>query len=329
MQAVDGPATNTYPMNLSGIDVNLVVALDALLRERSVTRAAKRMGLSQPAMSHTLTRLREVLGDPLLVRVGRQMALTERAEALTGRVAAMVQDLEGLFGMSPAPFEPAESSRAFRLAAPEHVHVLLLPSLHALAAHEAPRVTLHAQLWQEARVVEALRSGEWDVAIGAARPDLPAEVRRAEILRDRFVGMTRLNHPKARVRADMETYLGLSHLAVAPPGGRDPVDELLARRGLSRRIAMTAPCFLVAPHVVATSDLVATLPERLAGAFAATLPLRAFDPPFELAAPEAAMLWHERVHEDPAHRWLRRVVTEASTRVISGGRRRRASGASA
>lgn len=315
-------------MNLSAIDVNLVVALDALLRERSVTRAAKRMGLSQPAMSHTLTRLREVLGDPLLVRVGRQMALTERAEALMGRVAGLVQDLEGLFGVNPAPFDPAESARVFRIAAPDHLQFLLLPALHALAAQEAPRVTLHVQPLEEARVVDALRSGEWDLVLGAPRAELPADVRRAEILRDRFVGLTRLHHPKARVRVDLETYLGLSHLAVVSPGGSDPVDELLTRRGLSRRVAMTVPCFLVAPHILATSNLAAMLPERIAAVFTATLPLRAFEPPFEISAPQAVMLWQERAHEDTASRWLRRLVIDASTRALVGGRRRRGAGGS-
>lgn len=313
-------------MNLASIDVNLVVALDALLRERSVTRAARLVGLSQPAMSHTLMRLREVLDDPLLVRVGRQMTLTKRAEALTGRVTALMQDLETLFGRAPAPFEPAESARVFRVAVSEYAQFLIVPPLYALMALEAPRASLHALPLSHLQVVEALRSGDIDVALGSFLPEaLPGDVRCAELIRDRFVGLVYVGHPKARVRTDFETYLSVEHLAVAPRGGQgDAVDELLSRKGLSRRVALTVPSFLLAPYVVASSDLFSTLPERVAMAFSSALPLRRFDPPFELSAPETLMLWHDRTHQEPAHQWLRRVVTDASRHAFIGGRRKRA-----
>jgi len=312
-------------MNLSAIDVNLVVALDALLRERSVTRAARRVGLSQPAMSHTLTRLREALGDPLLVRVGRQMTLTDRAEAMTGRVTALMQDLESLFGRTPEPFDPAESGRAFRVAASEYVLFVVLPPLHALFAHAAPRASLQALPLGEAPVVEGLRSGEIDLALGTFLPEaVPGDVRSAALIQDRYVGLAHVSHPKAHGRPDLEAYMSAAHLVVSPRAGRgDAVDELLARRGLSRRIAVTVPSFLVAPYVIAISELFATLPERVALAFSSALPLRRFDPPFELAAPEITMLWHDRTHHEPMHQWLRRMVGEASGHAFVGGRRKR------
>ncbi|EYF05765.1 LysR family transcriptional regulator [Chondromyces apiculatus] len=311
-------------MNLSAIDANLVVALDALLRERSVTRAAQRMGLSQPAMSHTLTRLRGALGDPLLVRVGRQMTLTERAEGITARVAALVQELKAIFDERPPAFEPGESTRAFRLAASDEVQVLLLPALQKLCAREAPQITLHAVPLGEVRIVEALRSGEVDLALGAfASGALASDVRRTELQGDRLVGLTRVQHPRIRMRADMETYLAMRHLRVAHPGGQDPVDELLGRRGLTRHVAMTVPHFLVAPHVVADSDLIVALPKRIAEAFAPGMAVRTFEMPFDLSTPEIVMAWHDRVHADPAHGWLRRLAAQAAARASQGGRRRR------
>nr|WP_050430612.1 LysR family transcriptional regulator [Chondromyces crocatus] len=311
-------------MSLSAIDVNLVVALDALLRERSVTRAARRVGLSQPAMSHTLTRLREALGDPLLVRVGREMALTDRAEAMTGRVAALVQGLEGLFGERPAAFEPRESARTFKLTAADELQMLLLPHLQRLCTQEASRVTIHSVRLGDARIVEGLRSGELDLALGTFTDgDLAGDIQRSELYLDSLVGLARVDHPQVRARTDMDAYLGMRHLVVAPPGGRDPVDELLARRGLTREVALTVSHYLVAPHVIAASDLVTIVPQRLAAAFTTGMRLRTFELPFELPAVETAMAWHDRVQADPAHRWLRRQVAAASQPVPVGGRRRR------
>lgn len=309
-------------MNLSAIDVNLVVALDALLRERNVTRAAKRMGLSQPAMSHTLTRLREALDDPILVRVGRQMVLTERAEALAARVSALMQELEGLFGVRPAPFEPRGSTRTFRLLLSDEAQLLLLPPLLRLLSKEAPRVSLDAAPLGDASVIDALRSGARDLAIGPyAAAELPADLRREVLYRDRLVGLARVNHPKARGRVEMDAYLAAGHLVLRSPGERDAVDELLARKGLSRRAAAVAPHVLVVPHLVAESDLVATLPGRVASAFETLLAVRSFEPPFDIEAPEAVMVWHDRAHADPASRWLRSALTEASLRRGVGGRR--------
>jgi DNA-binding transcriptional LysR family regulator len=313
------------PVNLANVDVNLIVALDALLGTRSVTQAAKRMGLSQPAMSHILHRLRATFGDPLLVRVGRRMELTQRAEALAARITPLVRDIEGLFGVTPPPFDPAESRRTFRLAAPDHVQQLLLPALYQLLREQAPHVAIHARPLSEATVVHALRSGELDLVLGPfADADLPIDIYREELFRDRYVGLIRVHHPKLRLRISMEAYVDSGHLAVLPLGATcDPVDKLLARHGISRRIEAIVPHMLVAPHVIASSDLVATVPDRLAFAFSAMLPLARAHPPFELAAPEIVMLWHERVHDARPNRWFRRMMDHATQRFTAPGRRGR------
>jgi DNA-binding transcriptional LysR family regulator len=310
-------------VNLSAIDINLVVALDALLRERNVTRAARRVGLSQPAMSHALTRLRGLMGDPLLVRVGRQMQLTARAEAMAGQVAAIMHDLAGLFGEPPPPFDPATSSRAFRIAASEFVDLALLSRLNATLSDGAPRISVHLVPALD-RAAEALRSEEIDLALGVfPEGALPADVRRATLFHDRFVGLARMSHPRARGRVAPEIFASLAHIAVPGRGAGDGVaDDLLAKRGVKRRVAMTVPHVLLVPPVVAGTDLVATVAARIARAFSSQLPLREFELPVDLPPVEIAMLWSNRTHNEPGRAWLRELVSDAVTHVLDVGRRK-------
>ncbi|MGK4000741.1 LysR family transcriptional regulator [Sorangium sp. So ce1024] len=318
-------------MNLSAIDVNLVIALDALLQERSVTLAARRVGLSQPAMSHALTRLRELFSDPLLIRVGRQMALTSRAEAMIPQVAAIVHDLAGLFGGAAPTFDPATSDRAFRIAATEYVELLLLPQLNAALAQGGPRLALHL-LPLDGRAVDALRSGEIDLAIGAFPPDsLPSDLRRTPLFDDRFAGLARVSHPTARGLVDLATYAALPHAITSRPrahgahGALDgTADDLIAARGVSRREVMVVPHVFLLPHVIAASDLVATVAARLGRAFSSVMPLRTFDLPFELPPIEIAMAWNGRTEHDPARAWLRDAVAGAAPRTREAARRKHA-----
>ncbi|WP_437574664.1 LysR family transcriptional regulator [Sorangium sp. So ce887] len=311
-------------MNLSAIDVNLVIALDALLQERSVTLAARRVGLSQPAMSHALTRLRELFSDPLLVRVGRQMALTSRAEAMTPQVAAIMHDLASLFGGTRPTFDPATSERTFRIATTEYVELLLLPQLNAALAEGGPKLALHL-LPLDARAVDALRNGEIDLAIGVFPEDtLPSGLRRAALFDDRFAGLARASHPTARGRVDLQSYAALGHVVAPRHGAHDGVaDDLIAARGIARREAMAVPHVFLLPHVVTASDLVATVATRLGRAFSSLLPLRTFDLPFELPPIEIAMAWNGRTEDDPARAWLRDVVTAAVPTMREAARRKR------
>ncbi|WP_437808687.1 LysR family transcriptional regulator [Sorangium sp. So ce1078] len=311
-------------MNLSAIDVNLVIALDALLQERSVTLAARRVGLSQPAMSHALTRLRELFSDPLLVRVGRQMALTSRAEAMTPEVAAIMHDLARLFGGARPIFDPATSERTFRIATTEYVELLLLPHLNAALAEGGPKLALHL-LPLDARAGDALRNGEIDLAIGVFPEDtLPSDVRRAALFDDRFAGLARASHPKARGRVDLQTYAALGHVVVLRRGAHDgAADDLIASRGIARREAMAVPHVFLLPHVVTASDLVATVATRLSRAFSSLLPLRTFDLPFELPSIEIAMAWNSRTEDDPARAWLRGLVRAAVPPMREAVRRKR------
>ncbi|MDC3959994.1 LysR family transcriptional regulator [Polyangium jinanense] len=302
-------------MNLAGIDVNLVVALDALLQERSVTEAAKRIGLSQPAMSHALARLRETLGDPLLVRVGRTMTLTPRAEALVPRARAVVEELEALLAPLPS-FDPKTSRRTFKLGATDYVQFVLLPALEEILSREAPNLTLHILPIGVPPASESLCEGEIDVAVGRfEHENMPLDVRRVSLFQDTFVGVAREGHPRARGKLDLATYAELSHVLVSPrgkPGGI--VDGALAKKGLVRHVALTVPHFLVVPHIVATSNHVTTMLAHVAATFTTLLPLATFEPPpeLDLAPVTMTMVWHERTHEDPGARWLRDALVRAA-----------------
>ena len=311
-------------MNLSGIDLNLLVALYAVLEERSVTGAAKRVGLTQPAMSHALNRLRGVLKDPILVRAGRRMALSQRAEALIPQVTALVTELDGLFCGAPARFDPAERARTFRVAASDAAQLVIFPALHALITEQAPRAAIRASPFDRADVVRALRNGEIDVAVGDVDPaGLPSEIHGAELLRDPLVVIMPLRHPVGRTHLDIEGYLALDHVAIEAAGRPDVVDQHLARRGQARRVALTVSSPLVAAYVVSTSQLFATLPARAARTFLSALHVEGTEAPPELPEVVTVMLWHHRVNADPAHQWLRGLLADASGRAFLGGRRTR------
>ena len=311
--------------NISGIDMNLVLALDALLREASVTRAAQRMGLSQPAMSHALGRLRELLGDSLLVRVGRDMVLTERAEALADDVARTVEQLNALFA-GRAAFDPARSEHVFRLAATDYVQLVLLPALDALLRAEAPGVQLVVRTLDPETGLAALRAGDIDMVAGLLAEAAPPDVYRTLLFEDRFVGLARKKHPRVRRNMGLKTFAALPHILVAPRGtAGGVVDRALAQHGLRRQVRLLVPQFLIAPHIVATSDHVVVLAERVARHFTRILPLRVFEPPVALPPMRIHAFWHGRMHEQPAHAWLRNAIRRAlaakAPRPTARGRR--------
>ena len=289
------------------LDANLVLALHALLRERSVSRAAARMGLGQPAMSHALKRLRERFDDPLLVRGdGRLMQLTPRALELADLAQQGVEAIGRVFA-APAQFDPATCVRRFRMACSDAQNVSLLPGLLARLAQEAPGVDLELPITGPS-VPTALEEGRLDLAIG--RWDLaPMGLRRRRLYRERLVCVVRADHPRVGETLDLATYLALPHMLVAPRGTpHGVVDDALARLGHERRIAVVLQSFVAAMIIASGSDLVITLPSRLVEQLQGQLALRVLAPPLELPPFELHLVWHERDHYDPAHRWLRGLV---------------------
>lgn len=300
-----------HDVDLTQVNLNLLVYLDMLLQERSVTKAAGRLGITQSAMSHNLRQLREIFGDPLLVRGRGGMQPTPRAEELRiplrQGLTALRRTLEG----EPA-FEPATSSRRFVLAAGDAVAMLLLPPLLEQLQTTGPSVDLDVVPFDGRRYAAQLETGEVDLAVSAFFPDAPA-LRMKKLRPESFVCVVREDHPCVGETLDAATWAKLPHVLVSPQGTGGPgvVDRVLKKHGLERRVAVRIRYFLAAPMLVARTNLVLTVTRSLAEMFAKSLPVRLVEPPLELPTFSVGIGWHERVAKDPANRWIREQVSLA------------------
>lgn len=305
---------------LRALDLNLLVALNALLDEGSVTGAARRMGLSQPAMSRTLGRLRDLFADPLFVRAGRALIPTPRATALAEPLTALLANADALLRRD-APFDPATAHGELTLFTADLTASLILPDLIARLAAFAPGLDLVIRDAAAAATLAPQLGATPSVAVAPYAPD-SGVIRRRPGGVESFSVIARADHPALSAGPlDPATWAGLRHLLIAPrgrPGG--VVDTALAARGLNRRVAVRIKTFALAGPIVATSDLVATVPTVLAEGFARTLPVVVLPPPLPLPGFSLDLLWHERYHHDPAHAWFRAAVAATLARVAPADR---------
>ena len=293
-----------------GPSLDLLRCFALLHDERHVTRAARRAGLSQPAMSRALDRLRDMFGDALFVRTPRGMLPTARADELVPRVRSVLQATDAL--LRPASFDPTTLVRTFVIGTTDFPDAELMPRLVAVLAREAPGVTLQSRPFDATTVGDALASGRLDVIL-SIREAIPAEARMTKLYDERFLCAVRRDHPGVGKRLTLERYCALPHLLIAPsgnPGSR--VDSLLAARGLSRRVVVRVHTFLSAPAIVASSDLVLTAPARVLEPLARPFRLRLLPPPLEVPPISLHVAWHPRVDDDPAHAWFRGILVRAS-----------------
>lgn len=291
-------------------DLGLLVSLDALLQEGSVTGAARRVGLSTPAMSHALARIRERLSDPILVRSGRGMLLTPRALALKPQVHSVVTEARRT--LEPErPFVASELSRTFVVHATDYVLTLLGAAVDRLLREEAPKVCVRF-VPNTPDDPALLRDQGSDLAVGIYG-ELPQEMRNRQLLTDRFVCVVRREHPATKKRFTLEQFVGIPHIQVAPggkPGGY--LDDVLRERGLSRTVARAVPYFFTALQLAAETDYVLTISERIAKRFAETLSLKLLEVPVKLRPYALSLVWHPRMDGDQAHRFLREVFLRAA-----------------
>lgn len=302
-----------HDVNLGAVDLNLLTVLEALLAERNVTRAAVRVGLSQPATSHALARLRVMFDDPLLERAGSRMKPTARAEALEPRVAAALAAVRGVLG-PPSAFEPRKARGVLRLASSDFLQVMILPALIDRLAAEAPLIDV--VIHPTAHLVQSgLVAGELDFALAPMRGATSA-LGSEPLFSDQFVSVVRKGHPLLRGRMTVERFAAAQHAFTAPAGTSGGiVDQALAARGISRRVMLQAAQFLVTPFIVASTDLVITLPKRVAALFARRLPLVSFKPPLELEPFTISLIWHPRSERDPLQSYLRRTLIDVGKRA--------------
>lgn len=292
--------------DIRSLDLNLLKALDALLEERSVTRAAARLGLTQPAVSGMLTRLREAFGDPLFIRTQRGIVPTPRAQALAVPLRQALSGIETL--LRPEAFDPARADFTLGIAATDYaLRAILVPFVAALRIR-APGLRVAVLPVQAARLPEQLERGELHLAL--VTPDsLPPGLRVRRLFEERYVCALRAGHPAAAAPLDLDRFCALDHALVSLSGGgfEGATDAALARLGRARRVALSVTSFLALVEILRESDLVALLPARLA-AGQAGLALR--PPPLEVPGFTKLAAWHERTQRDPGHRWVRALLAE-------------------
>ncbi|HEY1710321.1 MAG TPA: LysR family transcriptional regulator [Rhizomicrobium sp.] len=308
-------------VNISGLDLNLIPPLDALLRLRNVTKAAADTGMSQPAMSRALARLRDLQNDPLLVRAGRGYVLTPRAEAIQPDVTRAIAHLRAIYRHES--FDPRAVQRMVRFAAADTHTVLLVPRLMARLAKEAPGVALRGETYRPDSFAR-LESGELDFAFALANTPLPPGAYSEPVLRDRLALVMRKGHPAARRKWRIADYGRYGHAGVAMTGdGQSEIDTLLAAHGVTRRIALVTPHFTAALAAVAASDLVTTISAAFARRFARAFDLALHEPPFGDTVLETTFVCSHIRATDPFLAWLRTLVREVGDSIglaRAGGR---------
>ncbi len=296
-------------MDLRQIDLNLLVSLDALLAECNVTRAARRLHMSQPSLSAHLARLRQLFGDPLLLpaETGRGMTPTARALALGPALHSALKDLESVVSHQPS-FDPKKDERTFQIAANDTAMVVLgLPLIERISALAGPGLKLTFRNPDVGLIAPQMERGEVDLLLASDRL-LPPSMKTRPLLHGRFVMAQRKAHPRGIGPVDLDAYCQLSHVLVTEIGGsvRGYVDETLAALGRQRSVVVSVEKFMLVPEILRYSDYVCTLPSMLMSRFANVLDM--FEPPFDDGGFGLRMAWHPRNHVDPAVSWLREQV---------------------
>jgi len=304
------PGAAVPVVKLSAIDLNLLVVFDAVMQERSVTRAGDRLGLSQPAISHALTRLRHMLKDDLFIRSPKGMVPTPRAEQLALPVRTALDGLQR--SLEPAQFDPASAQRDFRIAVDNYAAIVLVGPLAARIQKAAPAVTLEFRPSGTLNIEDLLDRGELDLAIGSYA-EAGERFSHRPLLQDEFVAVLRKSHPATGTRElSIEKFASLAHLEISSVHhATDFIESPLARRKLKRRIALRAP-FLSAVRILVASDMVSVLPKRIAEELAHYRPLVIRPLPSASPMIETAMIWPRRLDRQPAHLWLRDIVSRAA-----------------
>jgi DNA-binding transcriptional LysR family regulator len=296
-------------IHLSRVDLNLLVVFDALIAEGHATRAAERVGLTQPAVSHALNRLRALFGDPLFVRSPRGMTPTPAALEAAPAIRSILEQVEGVLS-GGGTFDPETSPRQFTLGLSDYAAFVLLPGLTARMEREAPGASLVVRNTSRGVGLAMLDNGVVELIAGNFPAPL-SHMREELLYEEEFVCAGRRDHPILSGGLDLDRYLSLRHLQVSLKG--EPhgyVDAVLQERGIKRTVSVTVGHFLMAPLLVHKSDLIATEPRRLFRGLTDRLPLAVSPPPFEIPSFRVVQTWHTRYDADPGHTWLRSLLLE-------------------
>lgn len=300
-------------INLTRVDLNLLVAFDAIFTERSVTKAASRVGLGQSAMSHNLARLRQLFEDELFVRSSEGMQPTPRAMALADRVRIALSDIEAIVTRSEE-FDPATTERTFHIALPDSVEMLIGARLLEMGCDEAPGIRFRLHSTDERLLLDEIDADNFDLGIGIGTfPDGQVHHKRRLLVTDSYLCMFNARRVGLKPPISLEDYVRLPHVLTSlRKGERGVVDDALEKIGLSRRTALTTPRFVAVPFLVAGAPVITTMHARLARIFANEFGLALSPVPVGLPEVTISMLWHASYDSDPGHRWLREAIVRAS-----------------
>ena len=298
------------PMDLSRLDLNLFVVFDAIYAEGSITRAGQRLSLSQPAVSHALARLREVIGDPLFARHGHAMRPTPRARQMIEPVRESLHRLEASLEIG-GPFEPAAVRKRFLIGAQGVIEPLISPALMQAIGASAPHIDISIVRLDRRELERELSAGTLDLVVDILLP-LPDEIRRQRLGTERLTVVVRRDHPRVGRRLDLATYLRLEHIQVSQRRrGMSAEDFELSRQDLRRRVRLRCQDYFAASRVVHDTDLVLTMPERYARIVNRQFDNRLLPFPIDSSVFDTYAYWHAGSDDDPANRWLRTQVFSA------------------
>jgi DNA-binding transcriptional LysR family regulator len=301
-------------MDFRRIDLNLMVAFQALMADRSVSAAALRLGISQPAMSNALARLRVMFDDALFVRTGRTMLPTTRAQQIDVQVTQALAQLRIALD-PPSAFNPATSRRVFTVSGGDYATMVILPHLAAHLTRAAPSVDLRFRFIEKASVDDALDTGSLDLAVGVF-PDPPKRFAIQPLFQERFVSLARQDHPLLSNGMLLGDFVACAHLLVTERGDdTGAVDEALEKQGLKRRVALTVPHVLVVPSILSTTDLIATVGARAARLFSKMAALTVHQTPVALPPWQMSMLWSRQKASDLGLAWLRDQLIQIAAKV--------------
>lgn len=295
-------------MDLKQLDLNLLVVFHQLMVERSVSHAAEVLGVTQPAISNALRRLRKLLGDELFIRTPHGMEPTPLAQELSEPVAYALDVIRESLNRERS-FDPKTAKRSFTLALTDIGEMYFLPKLASILHETAPHIVLNTVRNSAESLREQLERGQVDVAIGLL-PDLAGGFFRQRLFRQGYVCAYRSGHAlAAKPVLSLEDFIAVEHALVVVPGtGHGEIDRLMRRKGIERHVRITVPHFNAVGHILSTSDLVATLPERFVEQIRGPFGLSSAKHPVKLPQHTIDLYWHAKVHKDPANQWLRRLI---------------------
>jgi DNA-binding transcriptional LysR family regulator len=303
-----------HKMNIANFDLNLLRVFDAMFTERNVTRAAQRVFLSQPAVSHALARLRKEFGDPLFVRAGNEMIPTRKATAVATGVRSVLEQLGALLG--DEAFDPKTSTAVFRVGTQDFGEYILAPLFTRLMREEAPHARFLISEFHEVEYQAQLASGALDVVVSGQQSPGPGHHVR-KFARQELVGLVRNGHPLTRGRASAQRFRQQRLLAIVTRSDRfeGPFQRILQNAGIAGQVAYATPHFFAVPTILANSDLLVVSFTAAATLLCAQYPLSIVKFPVRMPPVEGQIIWHERTHRDPAQRWMRDRMLDAIQEV--------------